>query len=155
MFAQVSLASDRFATLAWRAVIALGLAITLGFSTSAGRDRSGPVIPPAHVPGMYPLTMIEDHAAPHTFTDPAGGQLAIEGGSLALSVTGTYELSYRGRLNALDFDLGDWGSYTVSANRVTFRPDGEVAYSGVLKDGTVSIARRVAGVQLTFRFRAE
>lgn len=155
MFALVSLASFRFATVAWRAVLALGLAITLGFSTGARDDDTGRVLPPVHVPGMYAMSAIQGNAAPHTFTDPAGGQLAIEGGSLALGDSGTYELIYQGRLNALDFDLGDWGTYTVSGSRVTFHPDGDVAYTGVLRDGTVTIARKVAGVQLTFGFTAE
>jgi len=127
---------------------AVGMALT---SMACGSEAVDPGND-GDLAGTHQMVSIDSHDVPHTFTDAAGSKLTIFGGSLAFYGDGTFELSYQGKLNANEFDLGDSGTYTVSGLVVTFQSDydGEV-YNGSVLD-TITLSKKIAGVMFTMGF---
>ena len=122
------------------------------FSTACSSDSSsGSVAPPT---GSFAMSTARGMAVPHTFTDAAGSKLTIEGGSIVLASGGTYELHYKGKLNALTFDLTDEGTYKLAGTTVTFTPDdGDPAYTGRTVGTTVSVDDfKIAGAKFDLGF---
>ena len=93
-------------------------------------------------------------AVPHTFTDAAGSKLTIEGGGIVLNPGGTYELHYKGKLNALTFDLTDEGTYKLAGKIATFTPDdGDPSYTGQVIGTTVIVEDfKIAGAKFDLGF---
>jgi hypothetical protein len=91
---------------------------------------------------------------PRTFTDAKGSKLTIDGGSMILDADGTYQLKYKGKLNALTFDLTDEGTYKLSGSTVSFTPDdGDAPYTGRVEGRSVLVnGFRIAGVGFDLGF---
>jgi ABC-type Fe3+-hydroxamate transport system substrate-binding protein len=122
------------------------------FTTACSSDSSsGPVTTPT---GSLAMSTARGMSVPHTFTDAAGSKLTIEGGSIVLSSGGTYELHYKGKLNALTFDLTDEGMYKLAGTTVTFTPDdGDPAFTGRIAGTTVSVDDfKIAGAKFDLGF---
>jgi hypothetical protein len=136
-----------------RVMVATAL-IASAFTAACGSDSStGPSA--GDVAGAYPMASVRGFPVPHTFTDAAGSKLTIDGGSITIDANGTYALEYKGKLNAMTFDLTDEGTYTLSGSTLTFVSDdeddppftGRVHGSSVLVDGF-----KIAGAKFDLRF---
>lgn len=125
---------------------ALALAACGGESTGPGAS--------ANLTGTYALTTIQGHTVPHTFTDPAGSQLTIYGDSLVMNGDGSYVLDYQGKLNAIEFDLGDEGLYDTSTG-LKFYPSDGIAYTAQVNGSQIIFPRKIAGVQFSLGFTAQ
>jgi hypothetical protein len=122
------------------------------FTTACSSDTSsGPTTPPT---GSFAMATAQGMAVPHTFTDAAGSKLTIEGGSISLNAGGTFELHYKGKLNALTFDLTDEGTYTMAGTTATFTPDdGDAPYMGTVIGTAVSVDDfKIAGAKFDLGF---
>jgi hypothetical protein len=120
---------------------------------SSGSDSStGPSKPPTA--GAYPMATARGMTVPHTFTDAAGSKLTIQGGALTMSSNGTFTLNYKGKLNALTFDLTDEGKFSQSGSVITFTPDdGDPAYTGRLQGKSVLVSSfKIAGARFDLGF---
>jgi hypothetical protein len=115
--------------------------------SSTGPSKTG-------VTGAYPMSTAQGMKVPHTFTDPAGSKLTIESGGLTMKSDGTFELKYKGKLNALNFDLTDEGTFSLSGSTVRFTPDdGDPAYSGRVTGKTIVVDDfKIAGVKWDLAF---
>jgi hypothetical protein len=115
-------------------------------------SSTGPSKP--QVVGAYPMSTAQGMKVPHTFTDPAGSKLTIESGGLTMNSDGTFELKYKGRLNALTFNLTDEGTFTVAGSTVTFTPDdGDPAYTGRVSGKSIVVDDfKIAGVKWDLGF---
>jgi hypothetical protein len=135
-----------------RRVAVLSAFTLAAISAACSSDSStGPSKTP--VAGAYPMATARGMSVPHTFTDAVGSKLTIEGGKLTMSADGTFELAYKGKLNALTFDLSDEGRYTVSGSIVTFTPDGETPYTGRVSGKSVIIdGFKIAGAKFDLGF---
>ncbi len=121
-------------------------------AAACGGDSTGP-LSEAELVGEHDMVTINDFNVPHTFTDAAGSQLTIDGGSLQLEADGTFDMNYAGLLNALEFDLDDEGTYSVSGSTVTFQSESEGAYTGEIAGNTLIVPFRIAGVMFDLGFR--
>ena len=129
------------------------IAPTLAIAACGG-DSDSPTAPtPQTVAGSYAMATARGHTVPHTFTDAAGKKLTIEGGTLTVSADGTYALRYKGKLNALTFDLTDEGTYAMSGDKLTFTPDdGDPSYIGTVRGNAIETDFRIAGVSFALKF---
>ena len=135
-----------------RQLAALTALAVAAFTTACSNDSSsGPVVSQT---GSFGMATARGMAVPHTFTDAAGSKLTIEGGRITLNSDGTFELHYKGKLNALTFDLTDEGTYKMSAATATFTPDdGDPAYTGRVIGKTVSVDDfKIAGAKFDLGF---
>ena len=100
------------------------------------------------------MKTVRGFAVPHTFTDAVGKKLTVEGGKLTLGPNNSYELSYKGKLNSLVFDLTDEGTVSISGATATFTPDdGDPGYTGTIKGKTISVAGfKIAGAKFDLSF---
>lgn len=122
------------------------------FTVACSSDSSsGPAAPAT---GSFAMATAQGMAVPHTFTDAAGSKLTIEGGSISLNSDGTFELHYKGKLNALTFDLTDEGAYTMAGTVATFTPDdGDAPYTGKVIGTVVSVEDfKIAGAKFDLGF---
>ena len=123
-------------------------------TTACGSDSAtGPT--GADVAGAYPMAAVRGFSVPHTFTDGAGSKLTIEGGSISIDATGSYALAYKGKLNALTFDLTDEGTYSLSGSTMTFRSDDtdDPLFTGRVEGSSVVVDDfKIAGVKFELRF---
>ena len=132
---------------------AFALALVVATACGDSDSPSAPNKPP--VAGAYAMSTARGFAVPHTFTDAAGSKLTVQGGSLTLGSNGTYELAYKGKLNAITFDLTDEGTFVVAGSAVTFTPsDGDPAYTGQVQSGKVVVAFKIAGAMFDLGFKA-
>jgi hypothetical protein len=83
------------------AIAAAALTAACGSDSATGPSA-------ADVAGAYPMSAARGSPVPHTFTGGAGSKLTIEGGSISIDATGSYALTYKGKLNALTFDVDDF-----------------------------------------------
>ena len=115
--------------------------------SSTGPSKTG-------VAGAYPMATAQGMKVPHTFTDPAGSKLTIESGGLTMNSDGTFRLKYKGKLNALNFDLTDEGTFSLAGSTVTFTPDdGDPAYTGRVSGKTIVVDDfKIAGVKWDLGF---
>jgi len=136
--------SRRVATASAFALVAIAAACSSDSSTG----------PTKTVAGSYPMSTARGMPVPRTFTDAKGSKLTIEGGSMILDADGTYQLKYKGKLNALTFDLTDEGTYKLSGPTVSFTPDdGDAPYTGRLEGKSVLVnGFRIAGVGFDLGF---
>ena len=127
------------------------LAVAAFTAACSSDSSSGPVSTPT---GSLAMSTAQGISVPHTFTDAAGSKLTIEGGSIVLNSGGTYELHYKGKLNALTFDLTDEGTYKMAGTTATFTPDdGDPAYTGRVIGTTVSVDDfKIAGAKFDLGF---
>jgi hypothetical protein len=135
----------------------LAVVMTLIVSAAAAACGSNSATAPNkdQVAGAYPMSTARGLPVPHTFTDAAGSKLTIEGGSITIDANGTYALQYKGKLNAITFDLTDEGTYSLSGSTMTFVSDdtddppfsGKVQGKSVLVDGF-----KIAGVKFELGF---
>ena len=127
------------------------LAVAALTTACSSDSSSGPIAPQT---GAYGMATARGMALPHTFTDAAGSKLTIEGGDITLDADGTFELHYKGKLNALTFDLTDEGTYKMSGASATFTPDdGDPAYTGRVIGKTVSVDDfKIAGAKFDLGF---
>ena len=141
--------------LARRITIAAGLTATMLVAACSSDSSTAPTKPTKPVPGAYPMATARGMTVPHTFTDATGKKLTIQGGALAMTANGTYTLNYKGKLNALTFDLTDEGTFSQSGVIVTFKPDdGDPSYTGRLVGGSIVIdAFKIAGAKFELGFR--
>jgi hypothetical protein len=148
-----TLSDLRFPRAFQRAMLAGVLTAAFAVAGCSSDSSTGPSIP-RQLPGAYPMATAEGLAVPHTFTDGAGSKLTIQGGSLTMTSGGTFSLSYKGKLNALTFDLSDEGTYVVSGTTVTFTPDdGGAKYTGRVVGKTVVVdGFKIAGVKFALGF---
>ena len=133
----------------------LGVATLLGAVTFIAACSSDSATGPGKpVPGAYPMTTARGLAVPHTFTDAAGSKLTIEGGSLTLGADGTFALSYKGKLNALTFDITDEGTFSQAGSIVRFTPDdGDPAYTGRVQGASLVVDDfKIAGAKFDLGF---
>jgi hypothetical protein len=125
-----------------------------GFTAACGSDSAtGPSA--ADVAGAYPMSAVRGFPVPHTFTDGAGSKLTIEGGSISIDATGSYALTYRGKLNALTFDLTDEGTYSLSGSTMTFDPEDaeDLPFTGRIQGSSVLVDDfKIAGVKFELQF---
>jgi len=131
-------------------VSAFSLALITGAcssDSSTGPSKTG-------VAGAYPMSTAQGMKVPHTFTDAAGSKLTIESGGLTMKSDGTFELKYKGKLNALNFDLTDEGTFSLSGSTVTFTPDdGDPAYTGRVTGKAIVVDDfKIAGVKWDLGF---
>jgi hypothetical protein len=132
--------------------LAGALVSTFAVTACSGDSSTSPSTP--QVPGAYPMATARGMPVPHTFTDAAGSKLTIQGGGLTMTSAGAYTLAYKGKLNALTFDLSDEGTFTVSGSIVTFKPDGEPSYTGRIQGRTVIIDDfKIAGAKFDLAFQ--
>ena len=136
-----------------RAALTSVAAMTFAVAGCSGDSSTAPKTP-QQLPGAYPMATARGLAVPHTFTDGAGSKLTIEGGSLTMTSSGTFTLKYKGKLNALTFDLTDDGTFSVSGTIVTFTPDdGEPKYTGRVVGKTVVVDDfKIAGAKFALGF---
>jgi hypothetical protein len=135
-----------------RQLAALTTFAVAAFTTACSSDSSsGPVTPTT---GSFTMSTARGMTVPHTFTDAAGSKLTIDGGGISLNSDGTYELRYKGKLNALTFDLTDEGTYKMAGATATFTPDdGDPAYTGRVIGTTVSVDDfKIAGAKFDLGF---
>ena len=135
----------------------MATALTLGVivSTAACSDDDTATGPGGGGPanGAYPMKTARGMAVPHTFTDSKGSKLTVEGGTLTLGAGGTYALNYKGKLNALTFDLTDEGKVSVSGTTAVFTPDdGDPSYSGKIQGGKITVNFKIAGAAFDLGF---
>ena len=117
--------------------------------TATGPGGGGPVT------GAFPMKTARGMAVPHTFTDSKGSKLTVEGGSLTLGAGGSYALNYKGKLNALTFDLTDEGTVSVSGTTAVFTPDdGDPSYSGKIQGATITVNFKIAGAAFELGFKS-
>lgn len=130
-------------------------ATTLTAACSGDSDSSTAPTPGKPVPGAYPMATARGMTVPHTFTDSRGSKLTIEGGALTMAGNGTYALRYKGKLNAITFDLTDEGTFSQSGAIVTFKPDdGDPSYTGRMVGSSVVVdAFKIAGANFELGFR--
>jgi hypothetical protein len=133
-----------------RATYACALAAAAITAACSGDSSTAPV----QVAGARPMSTAQGMAVPHTFTDGAGSKLTIEGGGLTLSPNGTFALQYKGKLNALTFDLTDEGTYKLNGTTVTFTPEGgDPVYTGRVAGKSVVVDDfKIAGVKFDLAF---
>ena len=137
-----------------RIIVASALAISAITAACGSDSATGPS--KTQVAGAYPMSTARGLPVPRTFTDNAGSKLTIEGGSMTIDANGKYALKYKGKLNALTFDLTDEGTYLLSGSTMTFTsedPDdpkftGKVQGKSVLIDGF-----KIAGVKFELGFK--
>jgi hypothetical protein len=136
--------SRRVAATSAFALVAIAAACSSDSSTSPSKT----------VAGAYPMATVRGLPVPHTFTDAKGSKLTIEGGSIIIDTDGSYQLKYKGKLNALTFDLTDEGTYTLSGSTVSFTPDdGDAPYTGRVEGKSVLVnGFRIAGAGFDLRF---
>ena len=134
-----------------RLAVATSLVVASYAAACSSDSSTGPAPQPN---GSYPMSTARGMAVPHTFTDAVGSKLTIEGGGLTLTANGTYELRYKGELNALTFDLTDEGTYTLAGSIATFTPDdGDPSYTGRLSGKTVMVdGFKIAGAKFDLGF---
>jgi hypothetical protein len=132
--------------------IAAGLSATTLVAACSSDSSTAPTKP---VPGAYPMATARGMTVPHTFTDANGSKLTIQGGALTMNANGNYTLNYKGKLNALTFDLTDEGTFSQSGTIVTFKPnDGDPSYTGRMVGGSVVVdAFKIAGARFELGFR--
>ena len=132
--------------------IAAGLAATTLVAACSSDSSTAPNKP---VPGAYPMATARGMTVPHTFTDAKGSKLTIQGGALSMTANGTYTLNYKGKLNALTFDLTDEGTFSQSGTIVTFKPDdGDPSYTGRMVGASIVVdAFKIAGAKFELGFR--
>jgi len=138
-----------------RRAIVMGLTLAVVSATAACSDSDSPTAPSnGPVTGAYAMKTVRGFAVPHTFTDAVGKKLTVEGGKLTLGPNNSYELSYKGKLNSLVFDLTDEGTVSISGSTATFTPDdGDPAYTGTIKGKTISVAGfKIAGAKFDLSF---
>lgn len=136
-----------------RRVALIGALAVAAISAACSSDSStGPS--KVEVTGAHPMATARGLAVPHTFTDAAGSKLTIEGGGLTLNSDGTFALKYKGKLNALTFDLTDEGTYKLSGKIVTFTPeDGDPIYLGRVVGSSVIVDDfKIAGAKFELGF---
>jgi len=135
-----------------RRVAIIGAFAAAAITAACGSDSTGPS--KVEVTGARPMATARGLAVPHTFTDGAGSKLTIEGGGLTMNADGTYALKYKGKLNALVFDLTDEGTYKLSGSIVTFTPeDDDPNYTGRVAGGSVLVDDfKIAGVKFALGF---
>ena len=134
-----------------RLAVATSFAVT-AITAACSSDSS--TEPAAQASGAYPMSTARGLTVPHTFTDAAGSKLTIEGGGLTLDPNGTYELHYKGKLNALTFDLTDEGTFKLAGAIATFTPDdGDPSYTGRLAGKSVIVDDfKIAGAKFDLGF---
>jgi hypothetical protein len=135
-----------------RVTLTGALAAAFAAAACSGDSSTGPKT--ARLPGAYSMATARGLAVPHTFTDAAGSKLTIEGGSLTMTDGGKFTLQYKGKLNALVFDLTDEGTFTVSGSVVTFTPDnGDPKYTARVQGRTVVVDDfKIAGAKFALGF---
>ena len=135
-----------------RRVAAASVFALVAIAAACSSDSSAG--PSKTVAGAYPMATARGLPVPHTFTDAKGSKLTIDGGSMMIDADGTYQLKYKGKLNALTFDLTDEGKYTLSGTTVSFTPDdGDAPYTGRVEGKSVLVnGFRIAGVGFDLRF---
>ena len=131
------------------------MALTVAtFSAACGSDSpTGPSA--ANVAGAYAMSAVRGFPVPHTFTDGAGSKLTIEGGSITIDATGSYALTYKGKLNTLTFDITDEGTYSLSGSTMTFNPEDadDLPFTGRAQGSSVLVNDfKIAGVKFELRF---
>ena len=144
-----------FATPAFVRRIAVVTTIALSAVAAACGSDSATGPSTNQVAGAYPMSTARGLPVPRTFTDAAGSKLTIEGGSITIDANGTYALKYKGKLNALTFDLTDEGTYSLSGSSINFVSEdtddppfsGKVQGKSVLVDGF-----KIAGVKFELGF---
>jgi hypothetical protein len=141
----------KLSTVARRAAAPILLVAAL--AAACGGDGVGPATP-VSLAGNYVMTSVEGYGVPHTFTDAAGSQLRIDGGTLVMRDDGSYELQYSGRLNAGDFTLGNDGLYDTS-NGLRFFPATGGSYSAQVNGSTITFQRKIAGVAFDLGFTVQ
>jgi hypothetical protein len=134
--------------------VALTGALAAAFTAAACAGDSSTGLKPPQVSGAYPMATARGLAVPHTFTDAAGSKLTIEGGALTMTDGGKFTLKYKGKLNALVFDLTDEGTFSASGSLVTFTPDnGDPKYTGRVQGRTVIVDDfKIAGAKFALGF---
>jgi len=145
-------APRRYSAIARRSALAAAFAVAAITAACSSDSSTGPSNTP--VTGAYPMATARGLTVPHTFTDAAGKKLTIEGGGLTLNANGTFELRYKGKLNALVFDLTDEGTYSAAGSTMTFTPDdGEPSYTGRRSGKSIMIdGFKIAGVKWDLGF---
>ena len=145
-------APRRHASIARRSALAAAFAVAAITAACSSDSSTGPSNTP--ITGAYAMSTARGIAVPHTFTDAAGKKLTIEGGALTLNANGTFELKYKGKLNALAFDLTDEGKYSAAGSTVTFTPDdGDPSYTGRRSGKSIMIdGFKIAGVKWDLGF---
>jgi hypothetical protein len=140
--------------LARRVTIAAALTTT-ALVAACSSSSDSPTSPTKPVPGAYPMATARGMTVPHTFTDANGSKLTIQGGALTMTANGAYSLNYKGKLNALTFDLTDEGTFSQSGSIVTFKPDdGDPSYTGRMVGGSIVVdAFKIAGAMFELGFR--
>jgi len=137
-------------------LVVTALAIGLMAGTAACSDddtATGPGGGP--VTGAFPMRTARGMAVPHTFTDSKGSKLTVEGGSLTIGAGATYALNYKGKLNALTFDLTDEGTVSVSGTTAVFTPDdGDPPYSGKIQGTSITVNFKIAGAAFDLGFKS-
>ena len=140
-------------------VVAVGLVATTAGIVACSGDSStstgpSPSKPPANA--TYSMATVRGMTVPHTFTDAKGSKLTIQGGGLTMSTDGKFTLNYKGKLNAMTFDLTDEGKYTKAGSVITFTPDdGDPAYTGRVQGKTVMVdGFKIAGVKWDLGFNS-
>lgn len=137
-----------------RRLAVVGAMSVAAITAACGSDSvTGPSS--GQVAGAYPMSTARGLPVPRTFTDAAGSKLTIEGGSMTIDANGTYALEYKGKLNAITFDLTDEGTYSLSGATMTFVSEdtddppftGKVQGKSVLVDGF-----KIAGVKFELGF---
>ena len=133
-------------------VVAATVAISSIAAACGGDSSTGPAPKPN---GNYPMTTARGLAVPRTFTDAAGSKLTIEGGGIVMNADGTYALNYKGKLNALTFNLTDEGTYKLAGAVATFTPeDGDPAYTGRVTGRNISVDDfKIAGAKFDLGFK--
>ena len=150
--ASASPAPGRTARVARRVAIVGALAVAAATAACSSDSSTGPS--QTTVAGAYPMATAKGMAVPHTFTDAGGSKLTIEGGGLTMNANGTYALKYKGKLNALTFDLTDEGKFTITGAAVKFTPDdGDPAYTGRVSGKSILVdGFKIAGVKWDLGF---
>ena len=138
--------------LARRAALIGAFAVTAVAAACSSDSSTGPGKP--QVTGAYPMATAQGMKVPHTFTDAAGSKLTIESGGLTINADGTFALKYKGKLNALTFDLTDEGTYSIAGSIVTFTPDdGDPSYTGRISGKSITVDDfKIAGVKWDLGF---
>ena len=137
-----------------RRLAVVGAMTVAAITAACGSDSvTGPSS--GQVAGAYAMSTARGLPVPRTFTDAAGSKLTIEGGSMTIDANGTYALEYKGKLNAITFDLTDEGTYSLAGATMPFVSEdtddppftGRVQGKSVLVDGF-----KIAGVKFELGF---